>query len=90
MGLMGEAGPEAIMPLKRTATGKLGVQVSGKSNGGNTQNVVTNITINGDVTNDNADVISRQVNEQVRAIIQQELRVQSRPGNQLNRAPSYM
>ena len=26
MGLMGEAGPEAIMPLKRGANGKLGVQ----------------------------------------------------------------
>jgi len=28
MGLMGEAGPEAIMPLKRGADGKLGVQVA--------------------------------------------------------------
>ncbi len=27
MGLMGESGPEAIMPLKRTASGQLGVQV---------------------------------------------------------------
>jgi lambda family phage tail tape measure protein len=29
MGLMGEAGPEAIMPLKRTATGQLGVVSQG-------------------------------------------------------------
>ncbi len=28
-GLMGEAGPEAIMPLKRLSNGKLGVQASG-------------------------------------------------------------
>lgn len=28
MGLMGEAGPEAVMPLKRTASGELGVQVA--------------------------------------------------------------
>ncbi|MFG6599395.1 MULTISPECIES: phage tail length tape measure family protein [unclassified Sulfitobacter] len=28
-GLMGEAGPEAIMPLARTSSGKLGVQASG-------------------------------------------------------------
>lgn len=28
IGLMGEAGPEAIMPLKRTASGALGVQVA--------------------------------------------------------------
>ena len=29
-GLMGEAGPEAIMPLKRGKNGKLGVQSSGE------------------------------------------------------------
>jgi len=28
MGLMGEAGPEAIMPLTRTSDGKLGVRAS--------------------------------------------------------------
>lgn len=30
-GLMGEAGPEAIMPLKRGKNGKLGVEASGES-----------------------------------------------------------
>lgn len=39
-GLMGEAGPEAIMPLKRGANGKLGVEMHG---GGS---VVVNQTIN--------------------------------------------
>jgi lambda family phage tail tape measure protein len=32
VGLMGEAGPEAIMPLKRASNGKLGVEVAGRSN----------------------------------------------------------
>lgn len=32
-GLMGEAGPEAIMPLKRTASGALGVQVANQNQG---------------------------------------------------------
>jgi len=32
IGLMGEAGPEAIMPLKRGADGKLGVEVAGRRN----------------------------------------------------------
>lgn len=32
-GLMGEAGPEAIMPLKRTASGRLGVEASGRGGG---------------------------------------------------------
>ncbi|NJM83108.1 MAG: phage tail tape measure protein [Tabrizicola sp.] len=40
-GLMGEAGPEAIMPLARGADGRLGVQTAG---GGRAVNVVMNIT----------------------------------------------
>jgi hypothetical protein len=40
-GLMGEAGPEAIMPLKRGKDGKLGVSVDGNSG-----SVVVNNTIN--------------------------------------------
>lgn len=39
-GLMGEAGPEAIMPLARSADGRLGV----RSAGGRTINVVMNVT----------------------------------------------
>lgn len=43
-GLMGEAGPEAIMPLKRDSSGKLGVSApaAGKSNAGNVEVVVNN------------------------------------------------
>lgn len=40
-GLMGEAGPEAILPLARGADGRLGVQAQG---GGRAVNVVMNIT----------------------------------------------
>lgn len=40
MGLMGEAGPEAIMPLSRTADGRLGVRMQG----GGAVNVTMNIT----------------------------------------------
>ena len=42
MGLMGEAGPEAIMPLKRGANGKLGVQSSG-----GVGNIVVNVDASG-------------------------------------------
>ena len=47
-GLMGEAGPEAIMPLKRGANGKLGVQMEGNSSGD--VNIVQNFSFqaNGD------------------------------------------
>jgi phage-related minor tail protein len=41
MGLMGEAGPEAIMPLRRGADGRLGVAAAG---GGAPVQVVMNIT----------------------------------------------
>lgn len=40
-GLMGEAGPEAIMPLARGADGRLGVQGAG---GGRAVNVTVNVT----------------------------------------------
>ena len=42
-GLMGEAGPEAIMPLTRGADGRLGVRTQG---GGSPVNVVMNISTN--------------------------------------------
>lgn len=42
MGLMGEAGPEAIMPLTRGSDGALGVKVSG--GGGQNVNVTMNIS----------------------------------------------
>lgn len=40
-GLMGEAGPEAIMPLKRDSNGNLGVR-AGNAGGGNTEVIVNN------------------------------------------------
>lgn len=42
IGLMGEAGPEAIMPLSRGADGRLGIRA--ESDGGRAVNVVMNIS----------------------------------------------
>jgi len=44
LGVMGEAGPEAIMPLTRDSDGVLGVRSSGNSGGGNVEVVVNNYT----------------------------------------------
>lgn len=49
-GLMGEAGPEAIMPLTRTAGGKLGVMSVGGGGGGTQINVEVHIDGEGNAT----------------------------------------
>ena len=41
-GVMGEAGPEAILPLKRGAGGKLGVSADGVGGGGVVVNIINN------------------------------------------------
>jgi lambda family phage tail tape measure protein len=43
VGLMGEAGPEAIMPLRRDASGRLGISAGGQS----TNNVTINVAAPG-------------------------------------------
>ena len=48
LGVMGEAGPEAIMPLKRGKNGKLGVQVDGESQGNVTVEQHFHVHGNGD------------------------------------------
>ena len=47
MGIAGEAGPEAIMPLTRTSSGKLGVMAMGGSAAGGTQ-INVEVHIDGD------------------------------------------
>lgn len=79
-GLMGEAGPEAIMPLRRGANGKLGVEASGSSMG--------NITVNVDASGSSVQGDAGQGNQLGQALgiaIQQELMKQQRPGGLLAR-----
>ena len=79
MGLMGEAGPEAIMPLKRGADGKLGVQASGSSN---------NIVVNVDASNTSAQANTGQaemLGKMLAGAVQDELLRQQRPGGLLYR-----
>jgi len=49
LGVMGEAGPEAIMPLKRGKSGKLGVEMHGRTGG------TTNVNYTGPTLNFNGD-----------------------------------
>lgn len=55
MGLMGEAGPEAIMPLRRGSDGSLGVAASGGSSGGNVSVQVINNSTSQATTNETVD-----------------------------------
>lgn len=80
-GLMGEAGPEAIMPLKRGPGGKLGVIAQG--GGGNVINLNTTINVESGATADE-DAIARKTAEAQRAMIRQEIANQQRAGGMLN------
>jgi phage-related minor tail protein len=90
-GLMGEAGPEAIMPLTRTAGGQLGVKaIAGGGGGAITVNQY--ITVNADGTSSNEtsasehDAMAKALTERIRAVTTQEIVRQMRPGGILNKA----
>lgn len=81
-GVMGEAGPEAIMPLRRGAGGELGVIAHGGESGAGTTNVVVNV----DASGSNVQGDTPKANELGRALslaVQQELIKQKRPGGLL-------
>ena len=78
-GVMGEAGPEAILPLSRGSDGKLGVSANGSS--GN-----TNVTVNVDASGSKVqgdDQAANQLGKAVAIAVQQEILKQKRPGGLL-------
>ncbi len=78
MGLMGEAGPEGVLPLKRGRDGKLGVI----ANGGGVGNIVVNVDASGSsVEGDSAQ--GEQFGRALAAAIQSEMIKQKRPGGLL-------
>ena len=82
-GLMGEAGPEAILPLSRGADGKLGVAASGGASAGDI-NVVVNVDAKGSSVEGN-DQGANQLGRVISAAVQSELIKQQRPGGILAR-----
>jgi len=78
IGLMGEAGPEAIMPLRRGADGRLGVAASGGAGVNVTVNVDAGSSqVQGDGPNAN------QLGRVIGAAVQAEIVKQQRPGGLL-------
>ena len=80
-GLMGEAGPEAIMPLKRGADGRLGVSSSG--GGSAPVNVTVNVDASGNSQVAGDQNQGAQLGRVIAGAVQQELIKQRRPGGLL-------
>lgn len=78
-GVMGEAGPEAILPLKRGSDGKLGVSTGG---GGSPVAVTVNVDASGTKAQGSSDQ-GQQLGRAVAAAVQAELVKQKRPGGLL-------
>jgi hypothetical protein len=80
MALMGEAGPEAVLPLRRGRGGRLGVETSG----GGVGNVVVNVDASGSSVQGN-EPDANQLGRVIGQAVQAELIKQKRPGGLLTR-----
>ena len=84
LGVLGEAGPEAVMPLKRGANGQLGVQVQG---GGSSTGLTIgsiNITVEGGQTNDETGrIVGAEVMKTMEQVALRTIKNQQRYGGAL-------
>ena len=80
VGLMGEAGPEAIMPLKRGKGGRLGVEVAGGSG-----DTVVNISVDAKGTSiEGQEDQAKMFGKMLSTAVQAEIARQKRPGGILS------
>lgn len=90
IGLMGEAGPEAILPLSRNSSGQLGViaAVPAGNNGGVVFAPVISVNIENATAENSAEIGSQvggEIEGRLNIMFSNYLRKQQRPGGQLNR-----
>lgn len=82
-GVMGEAGPEAILPLKRGSDGKLGVTTTGSGSSG----TVVNITVNQNGTDSkessNGSGNAMQLAKKLKGVVMEVIVTEKRPGGLL-------
>lgn len=83
-GLMGEAGPEAIMPLKRGPDGKLGVTVNGGSAGGVQIGSISIVVQGGNTNEETADALRRELTSTMQKIADGRIANARRQGGLLN------
>ena len=81
LGIMGEAGAEAILPLSRGSNGKLGVQASGGTG------TVINVSVDASSTDVSGNANEgNQLGQAIANAVQNELLIQQRPGGLLSAA----
>jgi phage-related minor tail protein len=92
---MGEAGPEAVMPLTRDGNGRLGVSVNGAGGGEAQATVAQAVTINITVNEGEGGKSSqskssgddtgawKKMADRVKNVVREELATQQRPGGLL-------
>lgn len=91
-GVIGEAGPEAVVPLHRGPGGSLGIANYGAPTGGSGEsNVVVNVVVNVDAGG-NSDVqtngqgMGKGIGDLIGAKVREVILVEQRPGGSLNRS----
>ena len=87
LGLMGEAGSEAIMPLKRLSNGKLGVQAQGAGGVSFSQSITVNSdgSSNSETDTTSQSAAAKAFADRMRSVAQEEIVRQMRPGGILTR-----
>jgi lambda family phage tail tape measure protein len=88
IGVMGEAGPEAIMPLARDSSGRLGVRASGTSISNNSITITVNVSneTEGDQSNgpDKQETMMKSLSETLRGVVLKTVAEEMRKGGALN------
>ena len=91
LGIMGEAGPEAIMPLTRTSDGQLGVKAAG--GGGSTVVAPVSVTVNvsdsgagSNSSSNNTEQQGRAVQMAIKSEVEKTIQIGLQPGGSIWRA----
>lgn len=82
-GLMGESGPEAIMPLARTTSGKLGVMTAGSGASSGDTSVVVHVNVEAGSEKVSSNQGASALGKIIAGTVREELIKQKRPGGLL-------
>lgn len=85
-GVMGEAGPEAVMPLSRDSDGRLGVTVNGGTSEAPNVSIVIQVNNDGgdkETSNDSGAQVWKKMADRIKGVVKEEMVAQQRPGGLL-------